>query len=120
MKITKRLLAPIGLMAIMIACQAPEDLESKKAQLASLREQVVALQSEVATLEKEIMELDTNYLMSQRNYTLVSLAKPKNGKFVHKIDVRGSVASKNNVLVSSKVLGNVQSVRSKNGRFGPF
>ncbi len=117
MKITKRLLAPIGLMAIMFACQAPQDLESKKAQLASLREQVVALQSEVANLEKEIMELDTNYLMSQRNYTLVSLAKPKNGQFVHKIDVRGSVASKNNVLVSSKVLGNVQSVRSKNGRF---
>ena len=97
------------------ACQPQEDLESKKAKLASLREQVVKLQGDIGSLEKEIMELDTNYFLSQRNHTLVSLGKANNGKFVHKIDVRGSVASKNNILVSSKVMGSISSIKKENG-----
>ncbi len=97
------------------SCAPQEDLEGKKAKLASLREEAVKIQGEIGALEKEIIELDTNFLASQRNYTLVSIGQANKGKFIHKVDVRGTVASKNNILVSSKVMGSIMSIKKENG-----
>lgn len=100
----------------IVSCEKPDELEAKKQELASLREEAVKIQGHIAELEKEILEQDSMYFLNQRNSTLVTIGKPSNGTFVHKIDVRGSVASKNNVLVSSKVMGSINSIKSDNGR----
>jgi membrane fusion protein, multidrug efflux system len=117
MKIPSPITTILFFAVVISSCKNGDELALKKEKLTSLREKAVNLQGEIATLEKEILEKDTAYFLNQRNFTLVTLGKAEKVKFVHRIDVRGSVASRNNVLVSSKVLGSITSIKAKNGSY---
>jgi len=104
----------IGIGLIIVAlllngCQpTTTTLEQKKEELKTLKNEALDLQQQISTLEKEIAEADPDFIRD--NSTLVSTLKPINKKFVHKIEVRGSVQSRKNIILSAEAMGRINSI----------
>jgi len=109
----------IGIGLIIVAlllngCQpATTTLEQKKEELKTLKDEALDLQQQISTLEKEIAEADPDFIRD--NSTLVSTLKPINKKFVHKIEVRGSVQSRKNIILSAEAMGRINSIAVTEG-----
>jgi RND family efflux transporter MFP subunit len=103
-------------MVILSSCGGKDDLAAKKEQLSKLKEQAAELDSKINTLKNEISQLDTTAVAAaSRNAVLVNLKDLTPKEFVHKIEVRGSVASRTNVRVSAETGGRITSVLVKEG-----
>lgn len=102
------------------ACGGQGDVEEKKNQLAELKKQVQELNDEIATLESEIAMADPEYNKTDEetktNAILVSTEQVNEENFVHRIEARGSVASRQNVLLSSQIGGEIESIRVSEGQ----
>ncbi|MDX1628200.1 MAG: efflux RND transporter periplasmic adaptor subunit [Fulvivirga sp.] len=95
-----------------------ESLEKKKETLKELKSQAKEIDNQIAQLENEIAQMDTTFSPKAKangNAILVATAPVEMKDFIHKIEVRGSVASKKNVLISSEIGGKIQSVRVDEG-----
>lgn len=106
------------LIAILaVACSAPEpgSVEEKKQQLSELKSQVDDLKGQISDLEDEIAELDTTFTTGARAI-LVSTLEMKTSEFEHKIEVRGAVESRRNILVSAEIPGKITSIKVKEGQ----
>ncbi len=103
------------LMVFLASCQQG-GLDSKKNELAELKSQAKELNTRIAALEKEIASLDTTAVSAvERNAVLVNLETLTPRSFEHRIEVRGSVSSRSNVLLSAESAGRITSVRVKEG-----
>lgn len=104
----------IGIGLIIVAsvlngCQpTTTPLEQKKEELKTLKDEALDMRQKISTLEKEIAEADPDFFRD--NSTLVSTLKPINKKFVHKIEVRGSVQSRKNIILSAEAMGRINSI----------
>ena len=108
----------IGLGLIIISlllngCQTAITIEQKKEELKTLKDEALDLQQRISTLEKEISEADPDFIRD--NSTLVSTIQPINKKFVHKIEVRGSVESRKNIILSAEAMGRIISINVTEG-----
>ncbi len=102
---------------LLFACGGSEHLEAKKTELEKLRAESIELNSKISALEAEIVALDPSSAPEKGTQTLVSSTKLTKGLFIHKIESRGSVASRNNVTISSETMGRVEKVLAPEGRY---
>lgn len=107
----------LALTTIVASCGEKNDLESKKAKLEEYKAEVAQLKTKMAELKKEIAEVDTSYAdEANRNAVLVN-AKPAEVKdFTHKIEVRGQVESRKNIMLSAQAGGEIQSIKVREGQ----
>lgn len=105
----------IILATLVYACGGSEAANDKKAELESLKARKKEIVLQIAEMEQELMasgELgqgDVNEVM----ITAITL-KPKS--FEHRIEVRGGVASKKDVLLSAETMGRIEAIRVAEGQ----
>ncbi len=107
----------LSLLAVIIySCGGgSSELAEKQAELDAKRKELMALQSQVSELEKEVAELDTASEGSSGTI-LVSSYNVVEKPFIHKVEVRGSVASRKNVLMSAETMGRVERINASEGQ----
>ena len=116
MKLIKNIsLAALGVLAISCTEQS-NDLESKKAKLSELRAEASKLNGEISSLEKEIVAIDPDFGKNSNNIILVTTATVVPQIFEHKIEVRGTVESRKNVMLSAEIGGRVESIKVVEGQ----
>lgn len=111
-----KLLTILLVPAILSSCnrfQETSGLEEKKKLLRTLKDEKRALEQEITSLEEEIKKEDSTFL--GENLILVSTRPVTQQEFVHKIEVRGSVRSNKNVMISSETIGRINYGRVSQG-----
>jgi membrane fusion protein (multidrug efflux system) len=110
----------IAITAIAVACSAPADnntqLEAKKKQLEEAQVELAAIKDKIAALEKEIGEADPTFAQQINKAILVTTFVAEKKPFEHKVEVRGSVESRKNVLISAQTGGEIQKVHVREGQ----
>ena len=109
----------IALTVLAVACGAPSDdnqnLEAKKKDLEAARKEFASLKEKIEKLEKEISEEDSTFQQTE-NAILVSTFIAEKKPFEHKVEVRGAVESRKNVLISAQTIGEVERVHVREGQ----
>lgn len=100
---------------VLTSCGGGNDIDSKKEELSKLNNEKAEIENQIATLEKEISELDPTYGVVQENATLVTVMKVANEEFTHRVDVRGTVESKKNVMISTEIPALIRSIKVREG-----
>jgi len=102
---------------LLAACGGNTDnIEAKKEQLATYKKEMNELSQKISSLEKEIAEMDPSFTQNTRKTTLITTTPVQTKTFKHFVEVRGSVASRNNVTLSTEVPGRIVSVKVKEGQ----
>jgi RND family efflux transporter MFP subunit len=114
MKQFKSYITILVLVIGVVSCGGGDELEAKKEELTKKKDEMAALKTEISQLEKEISTLDPDF-NKQDNEILVASLPVKKTTFTHQIEIRGSVASRNNVLLSAETMGRVTNVYVKEG-----
>lgn len=101
---------------ILFACGGGggDELTEKKAQLEKLRSQYFDLKAQIASLETEIQGIDPDY--NKGNTILISTLTVNKTPFEHKVEVRGAVASRKNIVVSAETMGRIESINVTEGQ----
>lgn len=100
---------------VLVACGGGGDeLTEKKAQLETLRSQYFDLKAQIAALETEIQEIDPEY--NKANTILISTLALEKSAFEHKVEVRGAVASRKNIVISAETMGRIESINVAEGQ----
>tara|TARA_B100001778_G_scaffold36559_1_gene26509 strand:+ start:2232 stop:3350 length:1119 start_codon:yes stop_codon:yes gene_type:complete len=108
----KRILSVLTIL--LFSCDSG-DLDSKKKKLDNLKNSLVETYSEIDKLEKEISQLDSSY--NSKNYELVSTSALNIGSFISKIELRGNIQSKKNILIVSEVVGKFKNIFVDEGQY---
>jgi membrane fusion protein, multidrug efflux system len=112
----KKYILLLSLAALIQACTSNTDtLESKVEELKKYKGQLLELNNKIKELETEIAALDPEFADDLNGATLITTIPVSQGVFTHKIEVRGNVASRRNVIVSTEIPGRVVNVRVKEG-----
>jgi len=110
----------IAITALAVACNAPADknanLETKKKQLEQAQVELAGLKDKIAALEKEIGEADPTFAQQINKAILVTTFVAEKKPFEHKVEVRGSVESRKNILISAQTGGEIQRVHVREGQ----
>lgn len=104
----KRYFPAFLMTAILAACGGGENKEAK---LQQLKQQKSKLEQEITALEKELPSSDT-----LKKKKTVIIAAVQDTVFEHYIDLQGSVDSRENVNVSSRIPGTVTAIHVKEGQ----
>ncbi|MDW3192563.1 MAG: efflux RND transporter periplasmic adaptor subunit [Cytophagales bacterium] len=100
---------------VLFACGGGGDeLTEKKAELEALRSQYFDLKAQIATLETEINEIDPEY--NKANTILISTLALEKSSFEHKVEVRGAVASRKNIVISAETMGRIEKINVAEGQ----
>ena len=102
------------IIGLLMAC-GQDSLENKKHRLDQLKSQSVELNQEIKILEEEILRKDPHFKDSGIQHTLISTFEAEPQPFEHKFEVRASVASRRNVLISAEASGRVENIYVKEG-----
>lgn len=100
---------------LSISCKNGSDLEGKKKELEESKKEMAELRTKIATLEKEIQSQDTTQKSTGGTAVLVSAITIANKPFEHFVEIRGTVASRKNVQLSSPAGGRIDQVNVKEG-----
>lgn len=107
----------IVIVAVATACgQGGSDVAAKKKELEAARAEYQTLKEKIDKLEKEVTELDPEFAAQNNKAILVSTFTPEPQLFVHKTEVRGSVESRKNVLLSAVTGGEIKQVHVREGQ----
>ena len=107
-------LSLILLALVIFSCEPTDEIEAKKSELTKAKEELFQLKAQIATLEGELEALGV--VEVNTNLTLVSTITIDQKPFYHQVDVRGSVKSRNNVLISAETPAAVKDVLVKEGQ----
>ena len=100
---------------ILAACSQNTTLDEKKSELADLRTQSKELNQKIKALEGEIKTEDPTFEQVQVQTTLVSVMEVPTKEFHHKIEVRGSVESRRNIMISAEIPGRINEIKVREG-----
>lgn len=106
----------VAILLVAASCSDKSELEQKKEELKGLKTEVQDLKKQIVALESEIVELDPTFGKNENNTILITALKVKPGSFEHKIEVRGSVESRRNVILSAQISGEIERIRVKEGQ----
>lgn len=114
----KKLLAYAILAVALNACSSSEsnDIAGKKKELEQARKELAQLNKKIRELEQEISAVDPEFARQIRRAVPVSVFTAQKTPFVHKIDVRGSVESRTNVVINAQTAGEVKKVYVHEGQ----
>lgn len=101
--------------ALLSACGA-DDLDSKKTKLSELRTEASSISTQISQLEREISQLDPEFGKNDNNIILVTTTNIQPQFFEHKIEVRGTVESRKNVMVSAEIGGRIATIKVIEGQ----
>ena len=104
----------VPILVLLISC-GQDSLDNKIHKLNQLRAEAVELNREIETLEEEISQKDPHFDSSRRQHTLISTLEVQLQPFEHKFEVRASVASRMNVLISAEASGRVEHIYIREG-----
>ncbi|MBX2945927.1 MAG: efflux RND transporter periplasmic adaptor subunit [Cyclobacteriaceae bacterium] len=110
----------IAFAALVAACSAPTDkaaeLEAKKKQLEQAQVELATIKNKIAQLEKEISDADPNFARQISKAILVSTFTAEKKAFEHKIEVRGAVESRRNIVITAQTGGEIHKVHVREGQ----
>ncbi|MEJ2005754.1 MAG: efflux RND transporter periplasmic adaptor subunit [Cyclobacteriaceae bacterium] len=101
-------------LSVIAAGCGSEDLDSKKEELSKLKQEARELNHRISELEKEIGGSE-GAETKHTNAVLVNTASVEPQQFRHTIEVRGNVASRTNVELSSETGGTIENVHVREG-----
>lgn len=96
--------------------QENKSLEAKKADLEKARKELQDLKLKIVNLETELSELDPEFAKQNNKAILVSTFVAEHKPFEHKVEVRGSVESRRNVLLSAQTGGEIKRINVREGQ----
>ena len=100
------------LILILSSCDS-NTLDSKKNKLDKLNNSLLDIELEIKNLEEEIELLDSGF--NKKNYVYISTISPDVNKFFHKVQLRGTVFSRSNVLLNPEMIGRLKRIYVKEG-----
>ena len=100
------------LILIFSSCDS-NTLDSKKDRLDKFNNSLLDIQLEIKNLEEEIELLDSGF--NKKNYVYISTISPDVNKFFHKVQLRGTVFSRSNVLLNPEMIGRLKRIYVKEG-----
>ena len=100
------------LILILSSCDF-NTLDSKKNKLDKLNNSLLDIELEIKNLEEEIELLDSGF--NKKNYVYISTISPDVNKFFHKVQLRGTVFSRSNVLLNPEMIGRLKRIYVKEG-----
>lgn len=100
------------LILILSSCDS-NTLDSKKDKLDKLNNSLLDIRLEIKNLEEEIELLDSGF--NKKNYVYISTISPDVNKFFHKVQLRGTVFSRSNVLLNPEMIGRLKRIYVKEG-----
>ena len=98
----------IIMLLVVTACDPADEVAQKKKELATAKQQMLELQARIAKLEQELQAMGA--LENHQNLTKVSVYEVREKPFTHYVDVRGTVRSRNNVVLSAESPAVVQEI----------
>jgi len=108
------------IILVAVACSSPSDknsdLEAKKKELETAHVELAGLKDKIAALEKEIGEADPAFAQQINKAVLVSTFVAEKKPFEHKVEMRGAVQSRKNILISAQTGGEIQRVHVREGQ----
>lgn len=108
------ILGTIAMIAFSCGGNESDGLDAKRAKLDELRKQSIALDVEISKLSNEIKTLDPDF--EKKAAVLVKTREIKPEVFEHKVELRGAIASKSNVLLSAEMMGRVEKIHVSEGQ----
>lgn len=105
----------ISSIIFLSACGGGDALEAKKAELNELKGQMAELKTQIGEAEEEIKSLDPTF-GRQSNEILVATKPVEEDGFYHQFEVRGTVESENNVMISAETMGRIEKIYVKEGQ----
>lgn len=115
----KNKLLILVLIGTVAACSQKEDgngIEAKKQELEAAKKDFAALKEKIVALEKEISEKDPEFAKQNSKAILVSTFMAERKAFDHNVEVRGSVESRRNVLLSAQTAGEIKRIHVREGQ----
>ena len=100
------------LILILSSCDS-NTLDSKKDRLDKFNNSLLDIQLEIKNLEEEIELLDSGF--NKKNYVYISTISPDVNKFFHKVQLRGTIFSRSNVLLNPEMMGRLKRIYVKEG-----
>ena len=112
------------LSSLAVACSQgdskPQEKSSEakeiKEELDAARKEYQALREKIDKLEGDLKKADPAYAKESDKAILVSSFVPSKSPFEHRVEVRGSVASRKNVLITAQNPGTIEKVHVKEGQ----
>ncbi len=115
MKIFKTFLISLGICVIVPSCENGSDSESKRKKIEALKLELEEINNEIIELEKDLQLLDVE-VESALSRTLVTAFSSEISKFHHEIEIRASVASRENVLLTAESMGKIENIYVSEGQ----
>jgi membrane fusion protein (multidrug efflux system) len=106
------------LTSILVSCISSEsnDLDSKKKELEKARKQLSELHKKIRELEREISSVDPEFARSIKKTIPVQVFVAERRPFEHRLEVRGAVESRTNVVISAQIAGEIRQVHVREGQ----
>ena len=101
------------LLILIFSSWDSNTLDSKKDRLDKFNNSLLDIQLEIKNLEEEIELLDSGF--NKKNYVYISTISPDVNKFFHKVQLRGTVFSRSNVLLNPEMIGRLKRIYVKEG-----
>lgn len=109
----------IGIFATLVilflaSCGKKSELETKKEELSKAKKEVSDLQIKIKKLETEVASLDTSSGTEIKIKTIAA-TPVQSSVFRHYVSVQGSLEAEENLMVTSKIPGQITSIKVKEG-----
>ncbi len=99
---------------LMTSCGTKSELEKKKDELSKAKQTVFDLQKQIKQLEIEVAKLDTSAGAVVKIKTIAS-TPVQTSVFRHYVSVQGTLEAEENLMVTSKIPGQITAVKVKEG-----
>ncbi|VXD12626.1 efflux RND transporter periplasmic adaptor subunit [Marinoscillum sp. 108] len=101
--------------ALVYACGGTEAAKDKVTELNELKAQQKELETKISDLEAELIQ-SGQLEKKEGNKVLITTLKMTPDSFEHWVEVRGTVASRKNVMLSAETMGRIESIKVTEGQ----
>lgn len=115
MKIPQIYLMMLGICIIATSCEKTSDEESIRKRIELLKLELEEINSEITELEKDL-QLSGVEVELPSSRTLITAFSLETSKFHHETEIRASVASRKNVLLTAESMGKIENIYVSEGQ----
>ena len=115
MKIPQIHLIMLGICIIASSCEKTSDEDSRRKRIELLKLELEEINSEITELEKDL-QLSGVEVELASSRTLITAFSLETSKFHHETEIRASVASRKNVLLTAESMGKIENIYVSEGQ----
>ncbi len=115
MKIPRIYLIMLGICIIASSCEKTSDGDSRRRRIELLKLELEEINSEITELEKDL-QLSGVEVELASSRTLITAFSLETSKFHHETEIRASVASRKNVLLTAESMGKIENIYVSEGQ----